>query len=109
MPPENDPAKSNWLNNLLSPFRQGGRAARKKAAELNQPGAAKAQEPENSQHAPQPEEPAELCCQGSVHIAYRGVSDDRLYLASNRKWSEVKFFRPNGLRVFCSQCRRRLL
>jgi hypothetical protein len=48
------------------------------------------------------------CCQRIVHIAYRGLSDDRLYLAENRALSEVKFFRPNGLRVFCAGCRKRL-
>jgi hypothetical protein len=55
------------------------------------------------------EEPGEVCCEGKVHIAYRGVSDDKMYVAYNRKWSEVKFFKPNGLRVFCAGCRRRLL
>lgn len=50
-----------------------------------------------------------VCCNDIVHIAYRGVSDDRMYLAYDRKWAEVKFFRPNGLRVFCADCRRRLL
>lgn len=49
------------------------------------------------------------CCRAAVHIAYRGVSDDRLYIAYARKWAEVKFFRPHGLRVFCAGCRRRLL
>jgi len=49
------------------------------------------------------------CCDGQVHIAYRGVSDDRLYIVYARKWSEVRYFRQNGLRVFCSGCRRRLL
>ena len=49
------------------------------------------------------------CCQGDVHIAYRGVSDDRMYLVYGKKWSEVKYFRQNGLRVFCAGCRRRLL
>ena len=43
-----------------------------------------------------------------VHIAYRGVSDDHLYLAYDRKWQEVKFFRPNGLRVYCQKCRQRI-
>lgn len=56
-----------------------------------------------------PVEEEELCCQGKVHIAYRGISDDRMYMARDRKWSEVKFFRPNSLRVFCVDCRRRLL
>lgn len=49
------------------------------------------------------------CCSDRVHIAYRGVSDDRLYLSENRSKGEVKFFRPIGLRVFCAECRKRLL
>jgi len=48
------------------------------------------------------------CCGDIVHIAYRGVSDDRLYLAYDRKWQEVKFFRPKNLRVFCQKCRGRI-
>lgn len=58
---------------------------------------------------PQPEPETEMCCEGTVHIAYRGVSDDRQYIAYSRKWPEVKFFKPNGLKVFCAGCRRRLL
>ena len=49
------------------------------------------------------------CCDGQVHIAYRGVSDDRLYIVYARKWSEVRYFRQNALRVFCAGCRRRVL
>jgi len=49
------------------------------------------------------------CCSGVVHIAFRGVSDDRMYMSYCRKWAEVKYFRPRGLRVFCADCRRRLL
>lgn len=49
------------------------------------------------------------CCGGVVHIAFRGVSDDRMYISYSRKWPEVKYFRPCGLRVFCADCRRRLL
>jgi hypothetical protein len=48
------------------------------------------------------------CCEGKVHIAYRGIYDDRLYLAKNRTWGEVKYFRPHGLRVFCAGCRHKL-
>jgi hypothetical protein len=48
------------------------------------------------------------CCSEQVHIAYRGVSDDRLYLCLDRRWSDLKYFRPNGLRVFCAICRRRI-
>ncbi|HEY9778121.1 MAG TPA: hypothetical protein V6C81_30435 [Planktothrix sp.] len=60
--------------------------------------------------APAPEEDeAQQCCNGKVHIAYRGMADDHLYMAYSRKWSEVRFFKPHGLRVFCADCRRRLL
>jgi len=55
------------------------------------------------------EEVLQPCCQGKVHIAYRGVSDDRLYLSKDRAFNELKFFRPNGLRVFCADCRRRMV
>ncbi len=55
------------------------------------------------------EEEEELCCNGAVHIAYRGLADDRLYMVYGRKWAEVRFYKPNGLRVFCADCRRRLL
>ena len=55
------------------------------------------------------EEVDDVCCSGLVKIAYRGVSDDRLYLADGRKWGDVRFFKPRGLRVFCAGCRRRLL
>ena len=58
---------------------------------------------------PEPEAEEELCCEGSVHIAYRGASDDKQYIAYSRKWKEVKFFKPNGLKVFCANCRRRLM
>lgn len=59
--------------------------------------------------AAEAEPEAELCHGGHVHIAYRGASDDRMYMAYSRHWNEVKFFRPIGLRVFCKECRRRLL
>ena len=44
---------------------------------------------------------SDLCCNGSVVVFYRGISDDRLYKADDRHWKEVKYFRPVGLRVFC--------
>jgi len=50
-----------------------------------------------------------VCCSNLVHVAYRGVSDDRLYLAHNRQWTDVKFFRQHGLRAFCAVCRKRVL
>jgi hypothetical protein len=59
--------------------------------------------------APPKEDESDLCCSGVVHVAYRGLSDDRMYMTYNRKWPEVRYFRPNGLRVYCAECRRRLL
>ena len=50
----------------------------------------------------------DLCCEGIVHIAYRGLADDRMYISYDRKWAEVKYFRQNSLRVFCAGCRRRV-
>lgn len=50
-----------------------------------------------------------VCCKGIVHIAYRGIADDRMYLSYSRHWNEIRFFRPNGLRVFCADCRHRVL
>ena len=54
------------------------------------------------------EDDAVVCCEGLVHIAYRGISDDHMYMAYDRKWADVRFFRQNGIRVFCAKCRRRL-
>ncbi|MCA9815048.1 MAG: hypothetical protein KC652_08015 [Cyanobacteria bacterium HKST-UBA01] len=51
---------------------------------------------------------ATICCGGAVHIAYRGLSDDRMYISYDRKWEEVRFFRQNSLRVFCAGCRQRI-
>lgn len=59
--------------------------------------------------APVAEPEGEDCCNGVVHIAYRGLSDDRQYIAYSRKWDEIRFFKENGLKVFCADCRRRLL
>lgn len=54
-------------------------------------------------------EPVELCCKGVVHIAYRGIADDRMYMCYSRTWAELRYFRQNGLRVFCADCRVRLI
>lgn len=50
-----------------------------------------------------------VCCKGIVHIAYRGIADDRMYMSYSRQWKEIRFFRPHGLRVFCAGCRHRVL
>jgi hypothetical protein len=59
--------------------------------------------------APEPEPEFGPCCQGNVHIFYRGVSDDKMYMSRDRSFGEIKYFRPHGLRVFCADCRRRLI
>ncbi len=48
------------------------------------------------------------CCSEDVHIAFRSKADDRLYMTYNRKWQEVRYFRQEGLRVFCASCRHRV-
>jgi hypothetical protein len=53
-------------------------------------------------------EGSRACCSENVHIAYRGISDDRLYMTYDRKWNEVKYFKPHGLKVYCATCRRRV-
>jgi hypothetical protein len=65
--------------------------------------------PEQADVSSGAQETEQPCCSGVCHIFYRGVSDDRLYVARVRHWNEVKYFRPRGLRVFCRDCRRRLL
>lgn len=59
----------------------------------------------------QEQDPAQItdpCCGPIVHIAYRGKADDRMYMTYNRTWQEVRYYQPNGLRVFCATCRRRV-
>lgn len=57
----------------------------------------------------QDEDIVNACCdQPEVHIAYRGKSDDRMSVAYNRTWQEVRYFQAEGLRVFCKVCRRRV-
>ena len=92
----NDAKFPKYLNALK---RNKERSARNK-----EPGREPGQE--SGQGSAEPE--LEPCCQGTVHIAYRGVSDDRMYMSRDRSFNEIKFFRPHGLRVFCAGCRRRL-
>jgi hypothetical protein len=51
-----------------------------------------------------------VCCnpENTVHIAFRGLSDDRMYIAYNRRYPELRYFRGNGLRAYCVECRRRV-
>lgn len=65
--------------------------------------------PDDKPAKEQAEEVLAPCCSKQVHIAFRGKSDDRLYMSYNRQWQEVRYFQPNGLRVFCATCRHRVL
>ena len=53
-------------------------------------------------------DPEKACCSDMVHIAYRGKADDRLYLIRDRKWSEIRYYQPDGLKAFCAVCRHRV-
>jgi hypothetical protein len=52
-----------------------------------------------------------ICCDpaNAIHIAFRGVADDRLYVTYNRRYPELRYYKPHGLRAFCAKCRRRIL
>lgn len=54
------------------------------------------------------EESSVPCCSEKVHIAYRGKADDKLYIAYNRNWSEIRYYQANGLKAFCATCRHRV-
>ncbi len=53
-------------------------------------------------------EPDELCCNGIVHITFRGLADGKRYMSRNRAWRDVRYFQKNHLHVFCVDCRRLL-
>ena len=86
------------LKQLLAKAPERSQSPQKGAACADEKSAAPAEQEDEHQ----------ACCAGKVHIFYRGVSDDHLYVARQRHWNEVKFFRPRGLKVFCQDCRRRL-
>lgn len=52
--------------------------------------------------------PEDLCCNGIVHITFRGLADGRRYMSRNRAWRDVRYFQKNHLHVFCVDCRRLL-
>jgi hypothetical protein len=41
------------------------------------------------------------CCSDKVHVAYRGLSDDKLYLSHDRTWQEIKYFKAQS---FVGEC-----
>ncbi len=66
-------------------------------------------ENESTEKQEEPQNQEIACCNTEVHIAYRGKADDRLYVAYNRKWLELRYFQANGLKAFCAVCRHRVL
>ncbi len=48
------------------------------------------------------------CCSNEVIIAYRGLSDFRQYIAYNRQYADIKYFKQHFLKVFCARCRKRI-
>ena len=51
----------------------------------------------------------QFCHKDKVHIFVRGLADGKLHAAKNRNYSDFRFYKKDGLRVFCAVCRQRLL
>ena len=51
----------------------------------------------------------EFCHKETVHIFVRGLADGRLHVARNRNYSDFRFYKKQGLKVFCAVCRKRLV
>jgi hypothetical protein len=50
-----------------------------------------------------------ICCgSDKIHIAYRGLADERQYIEYNRKYEDLRYFRKNYLKIYCATCRRRI-
>ena len=50
-----------------------------------------------------------FCHKDKVHIFVRGLADGKLHTAKNRNYSDFRFYKKDGLRVFCAVCRKRLV
>ena len=51
----------------------------------------------------------EFCHKDKVHIFVRGLADGKMHVARNRNYSDFRFYKKDGLRVFCAKCRKRLV
>ena len=51
----------------------------------------------------------EFCHKETVHIFIRGLADGKLHVARNRNYSDFRFYKKQGLKVFCAVCRKRLV
>ena len=51
----------------------------------------------------------DFCHKETVHIFIRGMADGKLHVARNRSYLDFRFYKKDGLRVFCAVCRKRLV
>ena len=51
----------------------------------------------------------QFCHKEKVHIFVRGLVDNKLHAARNRHYSDFRFYKKHGLKVFCAVCRKRLV
>lgn len=50
-----------------------------------------------------------FCHRDKVHIFVRGIVDGKLHVARNKNYSDFRFYKKEGLKVFCAVCRNRLV
>ena len=50
-----------------------------------------------------------FCHKDKVHIFVRGLADGKLHSAKSRNYSDFRFYKKDGLKVFCAVCRKRLV
>ena len=51
----------------------------------------------------------QFCHKDKVHIFVRGMADGKMHAAKNRNYSDFRFYKKDGLKVFCAVCRKKLL
>ena len=49
-----------------------------------------------------------FCHKDKVHIFVRGLADGKLHVARNRNYSDFRFYKKDGLKVFCAVCRKKI-
>ena len=49
-----------------------------------------------------------FCHKDKVNIFVRGLADGKLHVARNRNYSDFRFYKKDGLKVFCAVCRKRI-
>ena len=50
----------------------------------------------------------QFCHKDKVHIFVRGLADGKIHVARNRNYSDFRFYKKDGLKVFCAVCRKRI-